>query len=381
MQGQILLVSPEAVDPRILPDIGPIAPGRAEAEGVGVGRGADLVDKDQFMLRPVEASHAAIGLFPDDEVLQLRIDLPSGGLEFAHVAPVHADEMDGAIRADLRHRAERGFEKAGERDLVHLARGHGELAVPDGAGAADMTVDLHIVRRVGEHAAGPFVAHQRRIGRRLPGVAADQPMAPELPDIAALGDSRAGFGLRNVIRRICPGAVTVIEQEVELRRFESGDLQIEIEVEFGQRLELDRQDLAIPAGQLGQPVVGDHIGPALGLREMAEFDRRNLVDTELPGRGDAPVAGHDLAAATDQDRIGESELADRRSDLGDLLRRMGPGIALVGRKLVDPSIDDLEPEALRQGWSLGSGLLRSHLGRPQQHAPAGPSDRSHKTSA
>ena len=236
-----------------------------------------------------------------------------------------------------------------------------------------MTVDLHIVRRVGEHAAGPLVPHQRRIVRRLAGIPADQPMATELPDIAALGDSWAGFGVRNVIRRVRSVAVPVVEEEIQLGGLEAGDLQIEIELELGKRLELDRQDLAIPAGQLGQPVVGDHIGPALGLREMVEFDRRNLEHAKLLGRGDASVAGHDLAVATDQDRVGESELADRRGDLRDLLCGMRPRIALVGRKLVDPSIDDPEPEALRQGWSLGSGLLRSHLGLPQQHAPAGPS--------
>jgi hypothetical protein len=51
--------------------------------------------------------------------------------------------------------------KAVKALLVHLARGHGELAVLDRAGAADMAGDGHVVGRVGEHHAGRSPAMSR----------------------------------------------------------------------------------------------------------------------------------------------------------------------------------------------------------------------------
>ena len=83
--------------PGIVPDIGAVAAGLAEPEAVGVRGGADLEDEDQLVLRAIEAAHAAIGLVPDAEVLQLGERGLAGIEQFAHVAPVHADEGDRAV--------------------------------------------------------------------------------------------------------------------------------------------------------------------------------------------------------------------------------------------------------------------------------------------
>lgn len=115
------------------------------------------------------------------------------------------------------------------------------------------------------------------IGRRVPRSAADQPVRPEAPDIASLGHRRPGFGRRCLIGRIGGiFACTVIEQQIELGGLEAGDLQLEVEIHFGQGLEFDFQDLAVPAGEFGQAVVSDDIGAPLGRGEMTEHDGRHL---------------------------------------------------------------------------------------------------------
>lgn len=56
----------------------------------------------------------------------------------------------------------------------------------------DMPVDRHIVGRVREDKVGSLARHQGGVVGRLARVTADQPMAAQDPDIAALGDGLAG---------------------------------------------------------------------------------------------------------------------------------------------------------------------------------------------
>ena len=90
-------------------------------------------------------------------------------------------------------------------------------------------------------------------------------------------------------------------------RREAGELDVELEID--QALQLDRQDLAVPAGLLGQPVVGKDVGPLLGLGEVRKPDGRNGGKPEQLGRLDPPVPGNDLAGVVDQHRVGEAEAA------------------------------------------------------------------------
>src|SRR5690606_27488349 len=91
-----------------------------------------------------------------------------------------------AIRHDGSGIAERDREKACELGLAHLAAGECELAVPYAAETADMSIDLHIIWRVGEHEIGALITHQSAKYPSVLGIAADQPMAIQQPDIAAL---------------------------------------------------------------------------------------------------------------------------------------------------------------------------------------------------
>ena len=86
---------------------------------------------------------------------------------------------------------------------------------------------------------------------------------------------------------------------------------------------------------LGQAIVRQHIGAALGRRQMAELDGWHLGQAELT-RGEQPaVAGNDAAVAIDQDRVGKAELADGRGDLGDLRLEVGTRIAGIGDQIHD----------------------------------------------
>ena len=66
-------------------------------------------------------------------------------------------------------------------------------------------------------------------------------------------------------------------QCVDLGGFEACDRDIEIilDQEVGEGGELNRQQLSVPAGALGNPVVGQEQRPLLGVTKPGDDDRRN----------------------------------------------------------------------------------------------------------
>ncbi len=81
--------------------------------------------------------------------------------------------------------------EAGELGFAHLASRHGEVAMADLSEPADMSIDLHIAGRVGEDQLRAFAVEKARIGVRAGRVGADQPVRPDLPDVAGPRDRRA----------------------------------------------------------------------------------------------------------------------------------------------------------------------------------------------
>jgi hypothetical protein len=90
-------------------------------------------------------------------------------------------------------------------------------------------------------------------------------------------------------------------------------------------LQLDRQQLAIPSGFLGQPVVRDDIGPLVGGGEVRKPQRRNGLNAQELCGFDAPVPGNDLPSVVDKDRVGVAEAFDAFGNLPDLCLGMGAG--------------------------------------------------------
>ena len=68
----------------------------------------------------------------------------------------------------------------------------------------------------------------------------------------------------------------ISEQHVDLAHLEAGELDIEINIE-SEQLKLFGEDVLVPAGDLGQPVICDHIGADLRLREPFDANHGNRV--------------------------------------------------------------------------------------------------------
>ena len=175
-------------------------------------------------------------------------------------------KWSGPVETEPGEEPESARQELGELGLVHLARGHREFAMVDRAKPADMAIDRHIVWRIGKDHGGPVLLHQDTIGRYVESAAAMDPVATEEPGVTRPGYGRpgpdrqrhiVGIGFR---RRRGP-----FDQEIDLGHVETGGLQAEIEIEFGQLAQLLAEQAVVPAGDLGQAVVGDHEGaPAPG---------------------------------------------------------------------------------------------------------------------
>jgi hypothetical protein len=119
----------EGVGSGVAPNIGAVAPEPVELDVIAVPVAAVLEDKNKLVLAAVERTHPGIILDPDAEVFQFAIGGTTGGQQLFHMAPVHADEMDGAVTAKRRQVAKRRAEKGREFGAVHLARSHREGAM------------------------------------------------------------------------------------------------------------------------------------------------------------------------------------------------------------------------------------------------------------
>jgi hypothetical protein len=216
-----------------------------------------LKNEDQLVLRAIERPHAAIGLGPNTQILELAVGALGRGQHLADVTPVHADVMDGAVGGMRGKIAEDRLEEARELGFGHFACGHGELAVLHRAEAADMAVDRNIVGGIGEYHLRTLISKQTGINGGIRRIAADQPVFTDQPEIARACDGRARVvDLWDLVRRVAlirvrPSCLQLAEQDVDLRHLEAGDGDVEVEIELKQVLQLDREQLAIPAGVLG----------------------------------------------------------------------------------------------------------------------------------
>ncbi len=125
----------------------------------------------------------------------------------------------------------------------------------------------------------------------------------------------------------------VLDDEVGLGGGEAGDGEVERGLDLQQMLRLDGQDLAVPAGILGKLVVGQDVGPSLGLAQMLEAHRWHVLQPQELCRFDPAVTGDDPVLAVDQHRIVEPELIDAVGDLAELTARVRACVALMRMQL------------------------------------------------
>ena len=207
----------------------------------------------------------------------------------------------------------------------------------DLAEPADVAVDRDIVGRVGEDHLGLLAVHQGGDDFGIERVAADEPVRSEPPQVARPTARRDPVGIRQlIVRRIARlFRRQALHQLVDLGDREAGDADVEADVGLHQLLQLERQQLFVPAGVEGELVVGQHIGPLLGRRHVVDPQARHGRHPKFSRGLDPAVAGEDAIVSIDQDRIGEAEAADAVGDLSDLLARMDAGVARPGTQLIE----------------------------------------------
>jgi len=203
------------------------------------------------------------------------------------------------------------------------------------------------VRRVGEHHRRTLIAEEPGVGRRIQRVAAEQLVSTELPQVSVAGDP--GAGRHRGLIRVVAGDIEPDDLQVDLTHAEPGGLQVEVEVQFGEQLEVPGEHHLVPAAVLGQSVVGDGKGPRLFGGQMLEADDRDFAPAELATGHDPAVTGQNLAIAVNQDRRIERERLDAPGDLPNLRRLVQPCVLGIESEPVERNVLDGEIT----GWRLG----------------------------
>jgi hypothetical protein len=259
------------------------------------------------------------------------------------MAPVHADVVQRPSCTEGGQFPQSLTEKSGEFGLVHLTRGHREGAVVDRAETARMTVDRHIVRRVGKDHRGALLAHQRGEGPNIEGAAAQKPITAEKPEISDLADRRSRRDLEQHFGRVGILGRCVLERgdpQVDLAHLEAGHFEVEIETAERKVSELLGQQPVVPDRDLGQPVVGDHEGASLGRGQVIEAQCRHLAPSEFAASEQPAIPSDHVIFTIDQDRNIEAEGRDAAGDLPGLLFAMQARVGRIQLQRFYPAIDD-----------------------------------------
>ena len=197
---------------------------------------------------------------------------------------------------------------------------------------------VHVIGRIGEAHIGELpIQHPLDIGQHR-GIAAEQPVITQHPQIARLGDRL--LRQRRCLIVIGQALLPARQQPFQLARAEAD--QAEVEAEVREIRQLEPQQRLIPAGVQRQLVVGQHVSPLLRLAHMRELDHRHLLQPELSRRQHPAMAGDDAVCAVDEHRVRPAELADAGSDLRHLGIGMGARIARIRDQLAQRPPSDLQ---------------------------------------
>ena len=151
----------------------------------------------------------------------------------------------------------------------------------------------------------------------------------------------AGFRARRDGNRwdvLVVGIILALHDHVDLTGREARDGEIKIDVHHGQVGQFKFEDLEIPAGVEGDLVVGQAQGTLLRIREAMKDDGRDFGHPDGFRCEQPSVTRYDRPIDVNQDRIGESELADRSHDLIDLTLGMSAGVPRIRPKAFHGSV-------------------------------------------
>ncbi len=188
---------------------------------------------------------------------------------------------------------------------------------------------------------GHLAVEQASRGFEVGRVAADQAMRADLPEVADPRDGWAVGKCRHNVGRVgFPPSLD--KQHVDLGHFEACDRNVEVKIERRQMLQLDSEDLAIPAGLLGEFVVGKDVSALLSVAKMLKTQARHGIKPELLRGFDAAVAGDNGSGLVDEYRVIEAEGLNARCNLGNLLRTVCSRIAVIRAKFAWRAMFDFE---------------------------------------
>src|SRR5258706_5357185 len=119
------------------------------------------------------------------------------------MTPVHKGVVDRAVCAVGYEVLKRLCQEGREVRRGHFTAAHCEIAVLDLALAADVTVNGNVVWRVSYHQGCLGTAEQGAIATAVEGIAAEQPVIAEPPQVARSTDSRTDR--REVVVRVTVG--------------------------------------------------------------------------------------------------------------------------------------------------------------------------------
>lgn len=204
------------------------------------------------------------------------------------------------------------------------------------------------VGRRGEAQPRLLARHQGCHHGRVGGVAAQQAMVSQGPQVAQAGHRHRGDFIGGVRRIAClaRGLLWFIGQEgFDLRLAEAGEGQVEVRLQ--QLAELQGQKLFVPARVQGQTVVGDDVGLPLRWGQVLELDDRHVREAQLPRCRQAPVPRDQPVLAVHQQRIGLPVLDDARGDVRHLRGAVGARIAGARDQRRDRAVLDVERQGHR----------------------------------
>ena len=225
----------------------------------------------------------------------------------------------------------------------HLAGRHRELPMVVFAQPRNKTINRHIERRIGNGGGSEFTVHEMLEGVRVESTSTEQPVPPEMPEIARAIDGRGGHVDRQAVRSI--GFLRVdletFDPDVDLGEFKAGGFDVESEAEIDQSLEFAAKTTVIPTRFVMEAVVRQREGPQLRGREMGHADGGDLREPQLLRRFEPPVAGDDLILAVDHKRRDEAVGAHRPRQLPDLGGRVSSRVVRIWLERTNRRIGDL----------------------------------------
>ena len=196
--------------------------------------------------------------------------------------------------------------------------------------ASDVAEVRNIVRRVGQNESGDFaLPHQTVVDAGVAGVALDQTMVAEKPDVAGPGRRDARRRGRRVRFPLVRRRVVREHDAVDFPHFEAG--HDEVLTEQGQLFELEAKRFDIPGPGLAGAIERDIELAQLDGVEMIDDDAGDFRNPPLLGGLPDPVPLDDDAVGGDQDRPTDPEAVDAGQDLRALLGVATPH--LTGRGL------------------------------------------------